>query len=335
MSVQTAATLDASQRETLYALGDVLIPASGELPSASAADPKHKWLDKALAARPDLVPTLAELLDRARGKDPGAEARRLHEEEPDGFSALSQIVSGAYFMNLKVRKRIGYPGQGNRKPFEDEADYDLRDDILDPVIDRGPIHKQPPGEPATNGKVEPLSFNLSRNGDRPNVLVIGAGAGGSVASRYLAEAGFSVVCLEQGPWPNPSEFPGDKLEWELVSDAQWSPNPNTRRQPADYPLEISEIPDHACHVQRGRRLHRPLLRPVGAHAAAGLPGTHRRRARRRLAHLLRGDEALLREDRPGHADLRHDRRPDVSGRARPRLAAAARSARSVARRPSG
>ncbi len=145
-------------------------------------------------------------------------------------------------MNLKVRKRIGYPGQGNRKPFEDEADYDLRDDMLDPVIDRGPIHKQPPGAPALNGKVEPLSFNLSRNGDRPNVLVIGAGAGGSVASRYLAEAGFSVVCLEQGPWPNPSEFPGDKLEFELVSDAQWSPNPNTRRQPADYPLEISESP---------------------------------------------------------------------------------------------
>jgi choline dehydrogenase-like flavoprotein len=242
VSVQTAPTLDASQRETLYALGDVLIPASGELPSASAADPKHKWLDKALAARPDLVPALAELLDRAAGRDPDGEARRLHAEQPDAFSALSQIVSGAYYMNLKVRKRIGYPGQGNRKPFEDEADYDLRDDILDPVVDRGPIHKLPPPQAARNGKVEPLSFGISRNGDRPNVLVIGAGAGGSVAARYLAEAGFSVVCLEQGPWTNASEFPGDKLEWELVADAQWSPNPNTRRQPADYPLEISESP---------------------------------------------------------------------------------------------
>ena len=103
MSVQTAPTLDASQRETLYALGDVLIPASGELPSASAADPKHKWLDKALAARPDLVPALAEILDRAAGRDPDGEARRLHAEQPDAFSALSQIVSGAYYMNLKVR----------------------------------------------------------------------------------------------------------------------------------------------------------------------------------------------------------------------------------------
>jgi choline dehydrogenase-like flavoprotein len=72
--------------------------------------------------------------------------------------------------------------------------------------------------------------------------VIGAGAGGSVAARHLAEAGFAVVCLEQGPWTSPAEFPGDKLEWELVAEAQWSPDPNVRRQPADYPLEISESP---------------------------------------------------------------------------------------------
>ncbi len=74
------------------------------------------------------------------------------------------------------------------------------------------------------------------------MLVIGAGAGGGVAVRHLAEAGFRVVCLEQGDWPDASEFPGDKLEWELVADAQWSPNPNTRRQPADYPLEVSRSP---------------------------------------------------------------------------------------------
>ena len=29
---------------------------------------------------------------------------------------------------------------------------------------------------------------------------------------------------------------------ELVSEAQWSPDPNVRRQPADYPLEISSSP---------------------------------------------------------------------------------------------
>ncbi len=57
-----------------------------------------------------------------------------------------------------------------------------------------------------------------------DVLVIGAGASGSVAVKELAEAGFSVVCLEQGQWTPPDSFAGDKPEWELVKQKQWHPN---------------------------------------------------------------------------------------------------------------
>ena len=171
MSVQAATTLDAGQRETLYALGDVLIPASGEHALRERGRPQGQVARKGARGAPRPLADARRASRPGPRRGPGREARRLHEEEPDAFSALSQIVSGAYYMNLKVRKRIGYPGQGNRKPFEDEADYDLRDGLLDPVIDRGPIHKQPPPTPAPNGKVEPLSFNLSRNGERPNVLV--------------------------------------------------------------------------------------------------------------------------------------------------------------------
>jgi choline dehydrogenase-like flavoprotein len=242
MGAPATTALTGEQHATLAALADVMIPASGQLPAWSEADPNGKWLDRALAARPDLVSRLARTLDTANGRDAEHEARRLHAEEPDAFGALAQIVQGAYYMNLKVRKRIRYPGQGKRTPYPDEAEYDLRDGLLDPVIERGPIHKVAPPSPGPNGKVEPLPFKLARDGDRVDVVVIGAGAGGGVAVRYLAEAGFKVVCLEQGDWPDTSEFPGDKLEWELVSDAQWSPNPNTRRQPADYPLEISSSP---------------------------------------------------------------------------------------------
>jgi choline dehydrogenase-like flavoprotein len=242
MSKLAEATVSAEQRTTLAALADVLIPAAGKLPSWSEADPNGKWLDKALAARPDLVPSLVALLDEAAGRDPHEEAIRRSTDDPDGFKALATIVSGAYYMNLKVRKRIGFPGQGKRPPFADEAEYDLRDNLLDPVIERGPVHKQPPPAPPPDGAVAPLPFALASGRDRPDVLVVGAGAGGSVAARYLAEAGFSVVCLEQGDWQNASDFPGEKLEFELVSEAQWSPDPNVRRQPADYPLEISSSP---------------------------------------------------------------------------------------------
>jgi choline dehydrogenase-like flavoprotein len=242
VSVPLATRVSPEQLETLAALADVLIPAGNGKPSASEADRAGKWLARALAARPDLEPGLVAVLAAAQGRDPQREVRRLHEEEPDNFKTLATAVSGAYYMNLKVRKRIGYPGQGKRPPFPDEAEYDLRDGLLDPVIERGRIHKQPPPTATPNGKPAALRYPLSRNGERPNVLVIGAGAGGSVAVKHLAEAGFSVVCLEQGNWANTSDFPGDKLEWELVADKQWSPDPNVRGHPADYPLEISESP---------------------------------------------------------------------------------------------
>ncbi len=242
MSAPAETTVTEAQRTTLAGLADVLIPAADGQLSASEADPNGKWLARALAARPDLGEALARVLDEAAGRDPAAEARRLHADDPEGFAALSKIVSGSYFMNLKVRKRIRFPGQGKRPPFSDEADYDLRDGLLDPVLAHDPGDRLEVATAPPNGRVEPLPFPLSRSADRADVLVIGAGAGGSVAARYLAEAGFRVVCLEQGDWANPDEFPGDKLEFELVSEAQWSPDPNVRRQPADYPLEISQSP---------------------------------------------------------------------------------------------
>ena len=76
--------------------------------------------------------------------------------------------------------------------------------------------------------------------DRSDVLIIGAGVAGSVAALRLARAGFGVVCLEQGGWTDPSEFPGSKPEWELLSSRQWHPNPNVRGLPADYPCETSD-----------------------------------------------------------------------------------------------
>ena len=75
---------------------------------------------------------------------------------------------------------------------------------------------------------------------RPDALIVGAGAAGSVAALHLARAGFSVVCLEQGGWTDPSEFPGSKLEWELLASKQWHPNPNVRKRAEDYPCETSD-----------------------------------------------------------------------------------------------
>ena len=80
----------------------------------------------------------------------------------------------------------------------------------------------------------------ARRGEKVDVLIIGAGPSGSVAAKHLAVAGFSVVTLEQGNWPDANDFPGRRPEFELLSQKQWHPNPNVRDLPRDYPVETSD-----------------------------------------------------------------------------------------------
>jgi hypothetical protein len=228
--------LSADARRTFAALADVLIPAGEGMPAASEVDVGGKWLDRALRARPDLETTLERVLADAEGRDPSGETRRLHAEDAEGFAALAHLAAGAYTMHAKVRKRLGYPGQKSNPPFPDEAEYYLEEGLLDPVLALAPFGRQiPAADPAP-----PRPQIPKPRGPRPEVLVIGAGAAGSVAAKHLAEAGFSVVCLEQGGWRSAGEFPGDKLEFELLVEKDWNADPNVRARPEDYPTECSE-----------------------------------------------------------------------------------------------
>ena len=69
-----------------------------------------------------------------------------------------------------------------------------------------------------------------------DVLIIGAGASGGVVAKRLAEEGYRVVCLEQGEWHRPDEYPGVRDDWELASRKQWATSPNIRGLPEDYPI---------------------------------------------------------------------------------------------------
>lgn len=76
--------------------------------------------------------------------------------------------------------------------------------------------------------------------DRPDVLIIGAGASGGVVALRLAEAGFSVVCLEQGRWHDRADYRGAHPDWELTARQQWSASPNIRALPEDYAVDDAD-----------------------------------------------------------------------------------------------
>jgi choline dehydrogenase-like flavoprotein len=246
--------LSEGERTTLGKLADLLIPSWQSMPAATAAGVHDKWVDHVLAVRPDLAPRLMALLDKARTNDPAGELARLERDDAEALEVLKAVVLGAYYMSPRVRKRLGYPGQKQRPVLPDEADYYLEEGLLDPVRKlEEPYRPSPPngGSEAANGNgrgadIERVQQALARSTRRrsasapADVLIVGAGASGSIAAARLASQGFKVVCLEQGPWRNADEFPGSRRTFEVEAAGRWHNNPNNRGLPEDYPCEVTE-----------------------------------------------------------------------------------------------
>lgn len=76
--------------------------------------------------------------------------------------------------------------------------------------------------------------------EHADVLIVGAGTSAGIAARHLAEAGFRVVCLEQGEWVDPGALPGNKPEYEVLGAKSWHPDPNVRDRCEDYPVDHEE-----------------------------------------------------------------------------------------------
>jgi hypothetical protein len=133
---------DPAQRAVLASLADVLIPAGDGMPSASAAAVAEEGLNQVLAAVPSLGPSLTNVLAAARGREPAEVVASLARTDPAAYGVLTEVVTAAYFMNLDVRKAVGYSGQGP-SPLDLRVDY-MEDGLLEAVIKRGPIYRPTP-----------------------------------------------------------------------------------------------------------------------------------------------------------------------------------------------
>jgi hypothetical protein len=132
--------LAGSQLGRYHRLADVVLDGSSGAPAASEADSDGRLLARALRARPDLL-GLVERLVQTDGDPDLVVAHLFHEDHP-AFEDFYHLVVSTYFMNRKILKGLGYPGQKANVPFPDEAEVFLEDGILEPVIRRGPIYRQ-------------------------------------------------------------------------------------------------------------------------------------------------------------------------------------------------
>jgi choline dehydrogenase-like flavoprotein len=70
-----------------------------------------------------------------------------------------------------------------------------------------------------------------------DVLVIGAGAAGAALTKRLTDLGAKVVCLEQGGWVKPSDYPSTRPDWEIqIRRGAFHFSPNVRKRWEDYPV---------------------------------------------------------------------------------------------------
>ncbi|MFI5720716.1 GMC family oxidoreductase [Nocardia sp. NPDC051750] len=76
--------------------------------------------------------------------------------------------------------------------------------------------------------------------DPVDVVIVGAGLSGGITAAELTAAGMSVVCLEQGDWPDYANARADFDDFEVTADLHWGRNPNQRRGAADYPVDDSD-----------------------------------------------------------------------------------------------
>jgi len=75
-----------------------------------------------------------------------------------------------------------------------------------------------------------------------DVLIVGAGASGAALAWSLADTRMNIVCLEQGDWMDPGQYPSTGMDWELRRLGDFALGPNTRRRAADYPVNDDDSP---------------------------------------------------------------------------------------------
>lgn len=142
--------LSAADREHIRKLSDVIAPATDNFPSASDASVHTKWIDRGIAARPDLLTPLLTVARLCAEEPADQVVTRLSQSDSDTIEPVIELLVACYYMSPKVRKRLNYKGQVANPILPGEAEHYLRDDLLAQVAQRPPFWRNTPDAPPMN-----------------------------------------------------------------------------------------------------------------------------------------------------------------------------------------
>ena len=135
------ATLTPTERATLAAVADHLIPAAHGMPSAADVVTDDR-LNFVLTHRPDLSEPLNAALRSDLGADVSSRLQAL-SSEPANLGALQLAIVAAYYTDKRVRELIGYPGQEAIEVKSWLYPQYLEEGLIDAVMARGPVWRDP------------------------------------------------------------------------------------------------------------------------------------------------------------------------------------------------
>ena len=288
-------TLSPAETDTLRRIAGMLLPPSEEYGVPGADDPliladiiRSIGRDAA-----NIRAALAELAPLRQDADIAVlrlrHRQRRHTRAPDPAMLLPRRPRAARPRSRTARALPQGPHRGTRR-----------------LVPPRPRPHPPLPSGATTGPPDMPHSNTAN--DIVDVLIIGSGASGAAVAWSLAETKMRILCLEQGDWMKPTEFPTNCRDWEARRFADFAISPNRRGRDDGLSDQRRQLADEDRQLQRRRRRHHPLHRALPAHAPIRLPRPLARRRGRRLADRLLDAGAVLYRERPHDGHVRPRRR---------------------------
>jgi len=143
IKIQHKVYLDDATREGLASILDLILPGTAALPSGRTTQAHRELLDLVLQADPTLGGCL-----RAAGEAAAATGSctldDLQAWVGEDDERVVFALNAAYYMSSEVRTALGYPGQSRRPIAQATPDEVASDELVAPVLERGPAYVPTP-----------------------------------------------------------------------------------------------------------------------------------------------------------------------------------------------